>query len=61
MSHRPLSAVPSRAVKHAAESKRGQHNQSIEPSRLTNAAVLQSPIKSNDWFGKSARRFASLQ
>jgi hypothetical protein len=36
--------VPSRAAKHAAESKQGQHNQSIEPSRPTKAAVLQSPI-----------------
>jgi hypothetical protein len=44
MSHRPLSASPNSAAKHAAESKRGQHNQSIEPSRPTRAAVLQSPI-----------------
>ena len=29
--YRPLSAVPSRAAKHAGESKRGRHNQSIEP------------------------------
>jgi hypothetical protein len=28
-----------------AESKRGQHSQSIEPSRPTKAAVLQSPIR----------------
>jgi hypothetical protein len=33
MSQRPFSASPSRAAKHAAESKRGQHSQSIEPSR----------------------------
>ena len=32
------------AAKHAGESNRGQHNQSIEPSRPTRAAVLQSPI-----------------
>jgi hypothetical protein len=38
--YRPLSAVPSRAAKHAGESKRGRHNQSIEPSRHTNVAVL---------------------
>ena len=38
--HRPLSAVPSRAAKHAGKSKRGRHNQSIEPSRPTNVAVL---------------------
>jgi uncharacterized protein YndB with AHSA1/START domain len=44
MSHRPLSGVPSKAAKQAAESKRGQHSQSIEPSRPTKAAVLQSPI-----------------
>ena len=30
---RPLSASPSRAAKQASESKRGQHSQSIEPSR----------------------------
>ena len=41
----PVVRVPRRAAKHAAESKRGQHNQSIEPSRPTKAAVLQSPIK----------------
>jgi hypothetical protein len=40
----PLSASPSSAAKQAAESKRGQHNQSIEPSRPTKAAVLQSPM-----------------
>jgi len=33
MSHRPLSTVPIRLAKHAAESNRGQHNQSIDPSR----------------------------
>ena len=44
ISQRPCSAFPSRVAKHAAESKRGQHNQSIEPSRPTKAAVLQSPI-----------------
>jgi hypothetical protein len=44
MSHRPLSTVPIRLAKHAAESNRGQHNQSIEPSQPTKAAVLQSPI-----------------
>jgi predicted acylesterase/phospholipase RssA len=48
MSQRPFSAVPSRAAKHAAESNRDQHSQSIEPSiepsRPTKAAVLQSPI-----------------
>jgi hypothetical protein len=44
ISHRPLSVVPSSAAKQAAESKRGQHNQSIEPSRPTKAAALQSPI-----------------
>jgi hypothetical protein len=32
------------SAKQASESKRGQHSQSIEPSRPTRAAVLQSPI-----------------
>jgi hypothetical protein len=41
----PLSAFPSKAAKQAAESKRGQHSQSIEPSRPTKAVVLQSPIR----------------
>jgi hypothetical protein len=44
MSQRPLSAVPSSAAKQAGESKRGQHSQSIQPSRPTKAAVRQSPI-----------------
>ena len=44
MSHRPFSLVPRSAAKHAGESKRGQHSQSIEPSRPTKAAALQSPI-----------------
>ena len=44
MSHRPFSGVPSSAAKHAAELKRGQHNQSIEPSEPTRAADLQSPM-----------------
>ena len=35
---RPFSAVPRSAAKHADESKRGQHNQSIAPSRPTRAA-----------------------
>ena len=43
-SQRPCSGPPSRAAKQAAESKRGQHSQSIEPSRPTSAAVSQSPI-----------------
>ena len=33
------SGVPSSAAKQASESKRGQHSQSIEPSRPTSAAV----------------------
>ena len=40
----PLFSSPSNAAKQAAESKRGQHNQSIEPLRPTRAAVLQSEI-----------------
>ena len=35
---------PSSAAKQASESKRGMHNQSIEPSRPTSAALWQSPI-----------------
>ena len=42
---RPLFAVPSRAAKQAALSKRGQHSQSIEPLRPTRAAVVVSPIR----------------
>ena len=42
---RPLSGVPRSAAKHASESNRGQHSQSIEPSRETSAAVSQSPIR----------------
>jgi len=37
--------VPRMAAKHASESNAGQHSQSIDPSRPTNAAVSQSPIK----------------
>jgi hypothetical protein len=37
--------LPSSAAKQAAESKRGQHSQSIEPLRPTSAAVWQSPIR----------------
>jgi len=36
---RPFSAFPSSAAKHAGESKRGQHSQSIDPSRPTSAAL----------------------
>jgi hypothetical protein len=36
--------VPRSAAKQASESKRGQQNQSIEPSRETSAAVRQSPM-----------------
>jgi hypothetical protein len=34
-----LSGVPTSEAKQAPLSKRGQHNQSMEPSRLTNAEV----------------------
>jgi hypothetical protein len=44
MSQRPLSGVPSSAAKQAAESNRGMHNQSIEPSRPTSAAVCMFPM-----------------
>ena len=42
--HRPCSGVPKMAAKQAPESKRGQHNQSMEASFATRAAVSQSPI-----------------
>ena len=35
--------VPSSAAKHAGESNRGKHSQSMEPSLATSAAVSQSP------------------
>ena len=38
-------ALPRRAAKQAAESKRGRQSQSMEPSRPTSAAVSQSPIR----------------
>jgi hypothetical protein len=41
---RPFSGPPSRAAKQAPESNRGRQSQSIDPSRLTSAAVRQSPI-----------------
>ena len=44
MRQNPFSGVPSSAEKHAGESKRGQHSQSIEPLRPTSEAVWQSPI-----------------
>jgi hypothetical protein len=44
MRQRPCSGEPSNAAKHASESKRGQHSQSIDPSRATSAADSQSPI-----------------
>jgi len=42
MSQRPCFSSPSSAVKHDAESKRGRHSQSTEPSRATSAAVCRS-------------------
>jgi hypothetical protein len=45
MRQRPWRASPSSAAKQAALSKRGQHNQSIEPLRPTRAALVQSPIR----------------
>ena len=44
-SQRPWSGVPSRAEKHAPESNRGMHIQSIDPSMPTSAAVWQSPMR----------------
>src|SRR5579863_3687050 len=40
----PWSGVPSSAVQHAGESKRGRHSQSMEPVLETKAAVSASPI-----------------
>jgi hypothetical protein len=40
---RPLSRVPTSAAQQAGR-QRGQHSQSIEPSRLIRAALWQSPI-----------------
>ena len=37
-------AVPSSWAKHASESKRGRHSQSIDPLRPTRAAVWVSPM-----------------
>jgi hypothetical protein len=39
-----LDASPSSAAKHADESKRGMHIQSIDPSLPTSAAVCVSPM-----------------
>jgi hypothetical protein len=36
--------VPSSAAKHAPEAKFGQQSQSMEPFRLTSAAVSRSPM-----------------
>ena len=40
----PFSSVPRSEAKHAAESKRGMHSQSMDPSIPTRAAVCRSPI-----------------
>jgi hypothetical protein len=39
ISQRPALSSPTRAAKHDAESKRGKHSQSIDPSVETRAAV----------------------
>jgi MFS family permease len=41
----PCFSSPSRAAKHAPESNRGRHSQSIEPSLPTRAAVWRSPMR----------------
>jgi hypothetical protein len=41
--HWPWLSVPSRAAKHASESKRGRHSQSTEPSVLISATDCMSP------------------
>ena len=43
LAERPFRSLPSRAAKHAGESKRGRQSQSIDPRRLTSAAVPRSP------------------
>jgi hypothetical protein len=42
--HIPFSSSPTSAAKHAPESNRGKHSQSMQPSRLTSAAVRVSPM-----------------
>lgn len=44
MSQWPLSTAPRRAAKQAAESKRGRHSQSMDPSRPTRPLVMRSPM-----------------
>jgi hypothetical protein len=43
-SQRPRVSSDTSAAKHAPESNRGRHSQSIEPFRPTSAAVWVSPI-----------------
>ncbi len=43
--HAPCVRSPSSAAKHAPESKRGRHSQSIDPSLETRAAVCVSPMR----------------
>jgi hypothetical protein len=45
MRQRPCSGPPSSAAKHAPESNRGQHSQSIEASLPISAPVSQSPMR----------------
>ena len=44
-SQRPLPSSPRSAAKHAPESKRGTHSQSIDPSSATRPAVWVSPMR----------------
>jgi hypothetical protein len=44
MRKRPPRSASSRAAKIVGESKRGKHMKSIDPSTLTSATVLRSPI-----------------
>jgi len=44
ISHRPFFGSPTRAANTASESKRGRQSQSIDPPRLTSAAVWVLPI-----------------
>ena len=49
------SGVPSSAAKQAVESNRGRHSQSIDPARLTRAAVSVSPSTAYSSMGRGVR------
>src|SRR5689334_1678604 len=45
MRQKPLPSSPNNDAKHAGESKRGMHSQSMEPPLSTSAAVSRSPMR----------------